>query len=308
MLLKKGDVNDNVKLLQMFLGLTADGIFGSNTEKQVIKWQNANGLRGDGIIGPKTANLMGLIDTDVKTNNNKSNTITINNAILPSNEYFKGPTKKRWIFLHHTAGWDNPYNTINGWRGDAQGKIATEFVIGGQKITDGSDKYDGEIVRSFPNGGYAWHIGVGNTEMHRNSVGIEVCNFGYLTKGYYFKGNIKIQGDPNTFYTYVGTKVHPNQVEILPKAFRGYKYWHKYSDAQIKSLRDLILYIAKRDNIDIKKGLQELINMKNGFDAFNHYNVSDCIKVHGLWSHTNCRRDKFDMFPQPELIEMIKNL
>jgi len=30
--------------------------------------------------------------------------------------------------------------------------------------------------------------------------------------------------------------------------------------------------------------------------------------VKGLWTHTNTRKDKFDMFPQDELLNMLTNL
>ena len=49
-------------------------------------------------------------------------------------QYLVGSGKKEWIFLHHTAGWDNPFGTIDGWNRDTRGQIATEFVLGGENI------------------------------------------------------------------------------------------------------------------------------------------------------------------------------
>ena len=54
MLLKKGSRSAEVKQLQAFLGLTADGIFGSGTEAAVKKWQAENGLVADGMVGSMT--------------------------------------------------------------------------------------------------------------------------------------------------------------------------------------------------------------------------------------------------------------
>jgi putative chitinase len=54
MLLKKGSTGDDVKQLQTRLGLTADGIFGSDTEANVKTWQAQNGLAADGIVGDAT--------------------------------------------------------------------------------------------------------------------------------------------------------------------------------------------------------------------------------------------------------------
>jgi hypothetical protein len=28
----------------------------------------------------------------------------------------------------------------------------------------------------------------------------------------------------------------------------------------------------------------------------------------GVWAHVSCRKDKVDVFPQPELIDMLKSL
>ena len=51
MLLKNGSTGEDVKKLQIKLGLTADGSFGPGTEAKVKEWQSANGLTADGIIG-----------------------------------------------------------------------------------------------------------------------------------------------------------------------------------------------------------------------------------------------------------------
>jgi putative chitinase len=60
MLLKKGDNNEDVKKLQIKLGIDPVGNFGPKTETAVKAWQKANGLEDDGIVGDTTWNkLMG---------------------------------------------------------------------------------------------------------------------------------------------------------------------------------------------------------------------------------------------------------
>ena len=60
MLLRKGDNNENVKLLQSKLGVEPMGNFGPKTEEAVKAWQLKNGLTPDGIVGPATwAKIMG---------------------------------------------------------------------------------------------------------------------------------------------------------------------------------------------------------------------------------------------------------
>jgi putative chitinase len=56
MLLKKGDNNEQVKQLQIKLGIEPVGNFGPKTEEAVKTWQAKNGLTADGIVGPTTWN------------------------------------------------------------------------------------------------------------------------------------------------------------------------------------------------------------------------------------------------------------
>jgi len=293
MLLKLGSQGKEVKELQEFLGIKADGDFGPKTEVAVKKWQSANGLKADGIVGPKTWDAIGLATTDASEKvYTTDNGLVINRHFLPVGEYKQGPIKAEWVFLHHTAGWHNPYQTIDNWGKDTRGAIATEFVLGGPSIKGNDDKYDGEMVQAFPQGNYGWHLGVnGSQKMHINSVGIEVCNFGYVING----------------KAYQGTPVIESQTVTLAKEFRGHKIWHRYSDAQIEALRKWILWIAERDNIDVRKGLVEEIK-KKGVNGFEFNQDAYYGKIKGMWTHTNTRKDKVDMFPQPELIDMLLGL
>jgi len=56
MLLRRGDNNENVKLLQIKLGLDPIGNFGPKTEDAVKAYQLKNGLSPDGIVGDNTWN------------------------------------------------------------------------------------------------------------------------------------------------------------------------------------------------------------------------------------------------------------
>jgi len=59
-LLKQGTRGDAVKKLQEKLGVTADGQFGSGTEKALRDYQSKNGLTADGMAGPTTLSQMKL--------------------------------------------------------------------------------------------------------------------------------------------------------------------------------------------------------------------------------------------------------
>ena len=293
MVLKIGSRGNEVKELQEFLGIGADGIFGKGTASSVKDYQKINGLTVDGIVGPSTWDSMGLATTDNSEQTyTTENGLIVNKHFLPVGEYKQGPTNKEYVFVHHTAGWHNPYKCIDSWGRDSRGAVATEFVLGGQSVKGNDTKYDGEMVQAFPEGSYGWHLGKnGSQHMHTHSVAIEVCNFGYIKDG----------------KTYAGTRVADNQIVTLSQPFRGYKDWHRYSDKQIESLHKWILWISERDGIDVRKGLPDLIR-KIGVSAFEFQEDAYYGRVKGLWTHTNTRKDKYDMFPQQELIDMLLSL
>ena len=257
MLLKKGSRGPNVKILQEFLEVGNDGIFGSGTEAAVKAWQTKNHLYPDGIVGPKTWAAMEL--DEMATTDNSERVIDLPEGLiieehfLPKGEYLQGPTNKEYLFLHHTAGWHKPKQVVDSWSRDSRGRVATEFVLGGPSVKGNDDSYDGDLIQCIPTGGYGWHLGkCGSQHMHTHSVGIEVCNFGYIKDG----------------KTYAGTVAHESQIVTLEQAFRGHKTWHRYSDKQIEVLRKWILWIAERDNIDVRAGLVEEIKKKGvaGFE------------------------------------------
>lgn len=310
MVYKLGSTGQMVKNIQELLGLKADGVFGNMTELAVKHWQLQNSLSADGVVGNKTLQTMGLLSTDSVERNNSLGGLVVNKHFLPSNEYMNN-SNPEYIFIHHTAGWNNPYQVIDAWAKDARGKVATEFVMGGPSIKGNDDSHDGVLVQAFPEGNWGWHLGTGSSHMHRNSVGIEVCNFGYVTEGGYYKWtgkeNIWVEKDPTLFYNYVGTSAHPAQIVELSEPFRGHKFWHRYSDRQIEILRDWIIAIGERDFIDIREGLPRWIK-NEGAKAFEFKPEALQGKVKGLLTHTNVRKDKFDMFPQQELLDMLVSL
>lgn len=312
MILKLGSTGSEVKKLQQFLKIKDDGVFGSKTESAVKNWQKAHGLLDDGVVGPKTWSLMAIATTDVSEILNHEIEFTDTDAFLPEKEYIKANLNKHWVFLHHTAGWHNPFSTITGWATDKRGPVATEFVLGGQSIKGTDIQYDGKIVHAFPAGSYGWHLGIGNNTMHKESVAVEVCSFGQLTRGGYYmqvdNTTVWIPLKPNSFYTYVGVEANKSQIVTLSKPFKGYQTWHRYSDKQITELQELIKYVAKRDSIDVRKGLIEQIKLKGVWPAFENCNINLATKTPGLWTHANVLNSKVDMFPQDELVDMLMSI
>jgi hypothetical protein len=107
--------------------------------------------------------------------------------------------------------------------------------------------------------------------------------------------------------TYVGTIADPNQVIKLAKPFRGFQYWHNYSEAQLKTLEQWIKLVAEKYSIDPRVGLVEYVKDK-GADGFDVLDLARAQRVPGLYTHTNVIRGKVDMYPHPDLIDMLLSL
>jgi N-acetyl-anhydromuramyl-L-alanine amidase AmpD len=297
MVLKYGSKGELVKVLQELLNLReVDGIFGKQTRTAVMGFQRSNGLSQDGIVGPMTWKRLNYrpeeedLDTDRECYQN-----WIETYHLSENEYIKKETPKNYIMIHHTAGRENPYKVINHWDADNRGRVGTNYVIGGVSADGEESEHDGRVLRAIKDEYFGWHIGAGGSyRMKEQTLSIEICTAGGLKK------------KDGKWYTWFKEEVHPSQVCILKKKFRGYQAFQKYTNEQLKSLEALLRHLSKKHDISLKAGMQEYMN--KGKDAFewdaNIYNG----KVEGLISHTNVRKDKSDVFPQPELIELIKRL
>ena len=203
---------------------------------------------------------------------------------LSDDQYFQDIHKKKQIYVHHTAGGGNAVAVAKYFQ-QKEGRVATAFVIG--------DK--GAIVQLFSSKHWAYHLGlkpevfaengVDYRSLDKISIGIEICNYGPLTKrnGYY--------------YNYVGGKVDYTQVTILSKKYKGHMYWQKYTDEQIESTRQLLVYLC--DTYGISKEYNESI-----FDIDKRALNSE----NGIFTHNSVRHDKSDIYPCPRMIEMLKNL
>ena len=98
MVLKLGSKGRDVKDLQEFLGIKADGVFGKGTEKSVKNFQKENNLVVDGIVGQATIEFIGLVSTDnsesIYTTNNG---LLIHNPYLPKGAYKEGNIDGEWL-------------------------------------------------------------------------------------------------------------------------------------------------------------------------------------------------------------------
>ena len=113
--LRLGSKGEEVEKLQKSLNLISDGDFGKGTENAVKEFQSKSGLVSDGVVGPVTWSKLGFkIKKTSIEQKDESNYFTTENGLiihkhyLSKGEYFTG-SKPKYVFLHHTAGWYNPY-------------------------------------------------------------------------------------------------------------------------------------------------------------------------------------------------------
>ena len=213
---------------------------------------------------------------------------------LSEGQYVNEVTKKVQIVLHHTAGNSSAPGTIKMWDKDDRGRIATCIVISGKGLS--KDTFDGEIAQAFSSKKWAYHLcikpdvframKVPYQRLDKIAIGIEICNWGYLTL------------KNGKYYNYVNREVPADQVCTLEKPYKGHKHYHAYTDAQIESVRQLLVYWNKVHGIPITYNETDMWTVsKNALSA-----------VPGVYTHNSYRRDKSDISPQPKMIAMLKAL
>jgi len=203
---------------------------------------------------------------------------------LDSNQYNHEEHPKRQIYLHHTAGGPSATNVAKFFNSQP-GRVATAFIIGAK----------GTIVQCFSSKHWAYHLGlnqevfteagVSYQSLDKISIGIEICNYGPLTKrnGYY--------------YNYLGARVDYTEVEFLDKKYKGHIYWQKYTDAQIESTRQLLVYLCDQYKIP-----------RTYFATIFDIDKRALRGESGIFTHNSVRKDKSDIYPCPRMITMLESL
>lgn len=307
--LKKGSKNFDVHALQQLINetkittLKVDGDFGKATEEAVKLVQYRLGLKNDGIVGKKTWTEL-YEDTNI-------NTLGLSDFVyagLTEDQYGTQYQKKDIIVLHHTAGSENPFYVRDHFQKKPQ-KVATCYVIGGK------GEHDGLVLQLFKHTSqWASHLNIWDnfnvfgrsrfdssaknrsheTQMAKRTLGIEVCNYGYLEfldGEYWFMSRGK------------KAKAIPAEdvIDYGVKGYRGKRYYQKYTDKQIASLKEIIVQACKYYGIKLDKP-------SGGFtDRWFDYSWDAVRGYQNIISHSSVR-SKSDMHPQPELVKMLNTL
>lgn len=171
--IKKGSKGEAVKKLQKALGVTADGVFGANTEDSVKKFQSKAGLTPDGIVGAKTWAALEKNPIDNKAVDDCVIYNPLSVHITPS----KGRSIK-YLAIHFTAGSSSiGGRAMNVKRTFETSPASADFCVD-----------DRDIVQFNPDikNNYCWAVGdkrqmtggssLNGIALNKNTISIEICS------------------------------------------------------------------------------------------------------------------------------------
>ena len=206
--------------------------------------------------------------------------------------YYDGPTNKTQIYIHHTAGaTKSPAKTVAGWNKRSD-HVATHYITNNL----------GDVEQLYADEAWANHLGIaGSTfrsygvryqNLNITSLGIEMQSYGWckLVGGKYitaYKNSIPA----NT----VGRPVDKNGNFTT---YKGYKYYQKYNDQHIENVKQILLRWMNKYNIPFKYDYDTLFTL----------NTKALSGVPGIYTHNSVKLGKTDVWPQKELLDMLKSI
>lgn len=197
---------------------------------------------------------------------------------LPPSGYIAEEHEKNLVLLHFTAG-TSARSAYNTWMA-AAARVATAYVL----------DVDGKIYELFDPSYWAYHLGVKGADsanhLHdKRSIGIEIVNPGPLKPN--AAGELCWWYPGNRFET-VWCKAEQED-RYVEKAYRGFKHFAAYTEAQIQALSPLIQSL--RERFPIPKRLPA-VAQRTVADPGGYFKTFT-----GVASHQNFRADKFDVGP-----------
>jgi N-acetyl-anhydromuramyl-L-alanine amidase AmpD len=157
--------------------------------------------------------------------------------VLSDDSYNKEETRKETIYLHNTNSGPRPDLVIKNFNKNL--KEANHFVIG-RKSFDIEVDCDGKILKAFDDRYWAYCFNDKDFELNSKSISIQICNSGPL-----------VIGEDGNYYNSSHQLISKDEVIELDSEFEGSKFWEKYTEAQIESLRKLITYLMRRWSIQL---------------------------------------------------------
>ena len=237
--------------------------------------------------------------------------------------FFDQVTKKTSVVIHHTGGWskgspNGAKSTSTGWQKRAiEGNfpVATQYVI----------CQDGHIELMFNEAFWSYHASIGTQDKY--TIGIELKALGYMKRKKLRNGEIVYQrfdSDGNkTEITKSNAKTRvissltnvedvnldnlfsrPVNEQGEEVTFKRYDYYQSYSPEQLQSLEKVLRGIKSRHpQIDFTYSYEQMFPLKKKYNA----TTANLKNRSGIYTH-NTFNSKSDVFPQKELISILKRL
>jgi len=232
----------------------------------------------------------------------------------------KRKKKVNKIVLHWTAGGGSYSGAFNTWNNGNKKNptgyhIATPWLLESPVRSNSKAKSfdsDVDLYRFYDDVKY-YTTHASNSKIDWCSTSIEICNYGPLTK----RGN--------TYYTYMkniktgalypflkGNKYLNDYVYdhygTWGDTFLGKKYFQKLTDKQLIKLKEWILAMADLHDIDVNASKPSGGYTKENFFDNTPRQAKD-PNASGIFMHIHYKTEgKWDLPPQPELIDMLNSL
>jgi hypothetical protein len=246
------------------------------------------------------------LNSDMTSQNSTTNPIqgggstdlqTLTSSFPLAKIFYDGPTSKKQIFIHHTAGaTKSPERTVAGWNTRTD-HVATHYITNNI----------GDVEQVFSDEAWANHLGIKAStfdklgikrqNLNKTSLSIEMQSYGWcnLVEGKYitaYKNELPASK--------IGRPVDKNGNFI---SYKGHIYYEKYNSQSINNVKNILQGWMSKYNIPFVYDYDLLFP-----------NLNDTISVEalkgtpGIYTHNSIRRDKSDVWPQQELIDMLKSL
>ncbi len=210
----------------------------------------------------------------------------------PRKFYSEKEHAKKQICLHHTV-------SGNGYSGD----VATFFSRG--YIPAYMIERNGNIHQFYDSKFSGIHLGIPietfkergipYQKLDLSCIGIELDSWGFVLE---YKGKFYPAKFENGKFV---PRLDCNPIENYPEQYcskyRGFEFYERYTPQQLASSERLSKFLMQKHKIqnNYMSDMWEVCNR-----ALKGYE--------GIFSHTSYRKDKFDVHPQPELINLLKSL
>jgi N-acetyl-anhydromuramyl-L-alanine amidase AmpD len=210
----------------------------------------------------------------------------------PRNLYTQKEYKKKQICLHHTVSGE-------GYSGDVATMFKRGYVVAYMIERNGNihqfydEKFSGTHL-GIPAETFSSR-GIPYQKLDFSCIGIELDSWGQVlpVRDKFYP----VKWENGKFVPRLDCAPLSNYPESYCTKYRGFEFYERYTPQQLASLERLLTFLMSKHEIQNNY-------MSDMWDVCNR-----ALKGYeGVFSHTSYRKDKFDVHPQPELVNLLKSL